>query len=137
MGPKLFKVPSKFILIYWICWFDKVRNMWGLLATSYAPTIANDNLANKAYFCLGLFYNLVYLLRPVDSRSTVLGIFYPFYPLSTSRYGVPMGALDDCSEKQTFFKFDVFRTPLEVEHLGTSEADFPSLAGLSCKCGSG
>ena len=37
--------------------------MWGVLATSNVQTAANDNLANKPYFWLSLFANLVYFLR--------------------------------------------------------------------------
>ena len=47
MGPKLFKVPSKCILISWVFWFTPVRNMWVFLTTSHDPVTANDNLENK------------------------------------------------------------------------------------------
>ena len=67
--------------------------MWGLLATLHAPITANENLSNKPYFCLGLLANLEDLLRPVDARSIILGIFDPFSP---SRYVIPLGMLDDC-----------------------------------------
>ena len=80
MGPKLFKVPSYFPLIYWICWFDILIDMWGLLATSYAPITANDNLENKPHLFWGLLANLSALLIPVDSRSIILGVFDSFSP---------------------------------------------------------
>ena len=80
MGPKLFKVPSKFLLVYWIFWFAKDRKMWGLLATSHSPITANDNLSNKPHFCLGLLFNLADILGPVDARSIILGTFDLFYP---------------------------------------------------------
>ena len=70
--------------------------MLGLLATSHAPTTTNDNLSNNPYFCLGLLSNLADILIPVDSTSITLGIIYPFYPSSTSQYGIPLSALDDC-----------------------------------------
>ena len=130
MGPKLYKVPSKCILIYCMCWFDLVRNILGFLDTSHAPITANYNLANKPYFCLGLSANLADLLRPVDAISTILENFDPFYPLSPSRYGIPMVALDDCWSKQTLFKFDMFRNPLEYGCFFISETDAPLLARL-------
>ena len=67
--------------------------MWGILATSHAPINANGNLANKPYFCLGLLANLEDLLRPVDDRLIILGIFDPF---STSQDSIPLEELDDC-----------------------------------------
>ena len=70
--------------------------MWGFLATSHAPIAANENLENKSYFYLFLLANLTDLLRTVDARSIILGIFDPFSPLSASPYGIPLGALDDC-----------------------------------------
>ena len=93
MGPKKVKVSSKCLLISWICWFDLVRNMLGLLSTSHAPFTDNDNSKNESYFCLGLLSNLENLLRPVYDRSIILGIFDPFSP---SRDGIPLGALDIC-----------------------------------------
>ena len=54
--------------------------MWGLLATSHATMTAIENLANKPYFCLDLLANFEDLLRPVDSRSIILGIFDTFLP---------------------------------------------------------
>ena len=77
MGTKLFKVPSECLLISWICWFALVRNMLGLLSTSHDPITANHNLANKPSF-LVLLSNLEDILRPVDDRSIILGIFDPF-----------------------------------------------------------
>ena len=67
--------------------------MWGLLATSNAPINSNENLSNKPYFGLSLLANLEYLLKPVDARSIILGIFYPFSP---SQYVIPTGELYDC-----------------------------------------
>ena len=63
-----------------MCWFDLVRKMCGFLATSHDPITANDNLANKPCFCVGLLANLVYILIPVDARSNLLGIFDLFLP---------------------------------------------------------
>ena len=57
-----------------------VINMHGLLASSNDTITAIDSLSNKPYFCLDLFANLVGLLRPVDDRSIILGIFDPFFP---------------------------------------------------------
>ena len=37
-----------------MCWFALVRNMRGLLDTSHDPITADENLANKAYFCMGV-----------------------------------------------------------------------------------
>ena len=72
---------------------DLIRNMWGLLATSHAPINANDNFANRPYFCLGLLYNLEYILRLVDARLIILGTFDTFSP---SPDGIPLSTLDDC-----------------------------------------
>ena len=80
MGPKLFKVPSKCLLISWICWFSLVGNMWGFSSTSYATATANENLANKPYFGGWVLANLEYLLRLVDARSIILGVLIPFLP---------------------------------------------------------
>ena len=52
--------------------------MWGFLATSYDSITSDDNSANKPYFCLSLLANLADILRPVDARLIVLGIFDPF-----------------------------------------------------------
>ena len=109
-------------------WYSQVRNIWGLLSTSHAPITANKNLWNKPYFCLGLLSNLAYIMIPVDARSTILGIFYPFSP---SLYGILLVTLDDCWLKQSFGKCDVFWTPSETGCLITSETDAPSLTGLS------
>ena len=69
--------------------------MWGLLTTPHAPITDNDNLENKPYFCLGLLYNLTDLIIPFYSRWIILGIFYPFSPLSPSRDITPLVSLDD------------------------------------------
>ena len=103
MEPKWFKVPSKRLLIFWLCLFTLVRNMWGFLATSHAPITSNENLSNKPYFYLGLLANLADLLIPVDAKSIVSGIFYPFTPLSPSRYGIPLGVLYYCWAKTKFW----------------------------------
>ena len=134
MGLKLFKVPSKCLLISWIYWFDPVRNMWGLLSTSHDPTTANDNLSNKPYICLGLLYNLTYLLRPVYAIPIILGIFDPFYFLYTSWDGIPLGKFDNFWSKQTFFNFDVFQNLLEDGRLCNSEAGASLLTGIYCTC---
>ena len=105
--------------------------MWRLLATSHVPINSSQNLSNKPYFCLGLLSNPTDILRPVDARSFILGIFHLFYP---SRYGIPLGTLGGCREKQTFGKFDVFRNSLETGCLSTSDNDAPLLTGLSCTC---
>ena len=76
-----------------MCWFVLGGKMWGFLATAHATITDNENLENEAYICLGLLVNLADLLRPVDTRSIVLGIFDSFSP---SRYGIPLGTLDDC-----------------------------------------
>ena len=68
MGPNFFKVPSKFLFISWICWFFLVINMWGVLSTSPATNIDDENLENKPYFCFDLLANLEDILRPVDAR---------------------------------------------------------------------
>ena len=67
--------------------------MWGFLATSHAPINANENLENKPYFCLNLLANLVDLLRLVDARPIILGIFIPFIP---SQDGIPLDELGYC-----------------------------------------
>ena len=134
MVPTLFKVPSKCLWIYWIFWFGIVRNMWGFLATSHSPITSNESSPIKAYLFWVLLANLAYLLRPVDSRLVILGIFDAFF---ISREVSPLGALDDCWEKQNFFKFDVCQTPPESVHSINSETHSPSLAGTSFTCGLG
>ena len=79
-GTIMIQGSIKFLWISWMCWFYLVRNIWGFLATSYAPITANDHLENKPYFCLGLLANLADLLISVDSILFVLGIFDHFYP---------------------------------------------------------
>ena len=56
--------------------------MLGLLATLNYPINANNNLANKPNFCLGLLTNLANILIPFDARSIILGIFDTFYPFA-------------------------------------------------------
>ena len=78
-----------YLLIYWICWFVLVRNMWWILYISHATTTDNANLANKTYFCFGLFTNLVYLLRPVDTRSIILDVLItltPYHPCNIASH---------------------------------------------------
>ena len=58
MRMKLFKVISNCLLIYWVCWFALVRNMWEFLSTSHAPINTNEDLANTPYLCLDLLSNL-------------------------------------------------------------------------------
>ena len=82
MVPKRFKVSSKCLLISWICWFAQVRDIWGFLATSHASITANENLENKPYFSSNLLANLADILRLVDARPIILGIFDPFYPFA-------------------------------------------------------
>ena len=98
--------------------------MWLFLAISHSPTTANEILANKPYFCLGLLAYLADTLIPVDVRLIILGVFYPFSP---SQGGIPLGTLNDCWVKQTFGKSDVFRTPSETGCLITSDTDSPLL----------
>ena len=129
---KYFKVPSKCLFISWICWFDLVRKMCGFLYTSHAPITVNKNLSNKPYFCLSLLANLEDLLRPVDSRSIILGIFDPF---STSRYGILLGVLNYCWSKQTLLKFEFFVAPLEAGSWITSEINDPYIYGPYLTCG--
>ena len=116
----------------WICWFVTVRRMWWLLATSHAPITANENLANKQCFCLGLVANTEDLLRPVYARVIILGIFDPFCP---SWYVIPLGELDGCWEKIDLFEFDVLQTPSEAGCLTASDTGDLSMAGLSFTCG--
>ena len=52
----------------------------GVLVTSHAPITANENLANKPYFCLGLLAKHADLQRPVDAIPIILGIFNTFSP---------------------------------------------------------
>ena len=80
MRPKLFKVPSKCLLISRVCWFDLVRNMWGFLATYHASSTDIENLANKPSFCLVLLAKLVDLLIKVYTIPIILGILIPFTP---------------------------------------------------------
>ena len=49
----------------------------GSLDASYVPAPANDNLSNKQYIFGGSLSNLVDLLKAVDTRSIILGIFDP------------------------------------------------------------
>ena len=42
--------------------------------------------------------------------------------------------MDNCWEKRTFGKFDVFQTPLEAGCLITSETNNPLLTGIYCTC---
>ena len=76
--------------------------MWGLLATLHYQITANENLADKPYSCLVLLAKLEDLLRSVDSRIIVLGVFDPFPPLSTLKYGTPLVVLGYCRAKQIF-----------------------------------
>ena len=50
------------------------------------------------------------LLRPVDARFIILGIFDPFLLLSPSQYCIALGAFYYCWAKKTLFKVDVFQT---------------------------
>ena len=109
VGQKWFNITSKCLLIFWVCWFDLVINMWGLLSMPHATTIAYENLVNKPYFCLVLLANLSDILKPVYVRSRILGIFYPFSPLSSSQNGIPLGALDDCWENQLYLILMCFK----------------------------
>ena len=93
-------------------WFDIVKNMWGLLAASRAPITANENLSNKLYFCLGLLSNLAYILRPVDSISVILGIFYPFYP---SLDIIPLVTLDYFLAKKLLVNLMCFELPQKMD----------------------
>ena len=102
--------------------------MWGFLSTSHFPITANENLANKYFFCLGLLANLADLLRPVDSRSIVLDLFDTFSP---SLGGIPLGVLDDCWANGSFDKFYFFRTPSESGHLIASDTGDPLLTVIS------
>ena len=139
MGPKWFKVPSKWLLISWICWFSIIKKMMGFLETPHAQTTDNDNSVTKSYFCLSLLANLTDILWPVDARSIILGIFdltlYYKDPFSPSLDGIPLDALDDCSEKPTFLNCDSFLTPSETRHSWNSESDSPLMAGIYCTCG--
>ena len=74
-------------------WFALFRKVWGFLATSRAPITSKNNLENKQYFCLSLLANLADLLKSVDARSLILGIFDSFYP---SRDAIPLIWLYDC-----------------------------------------
>ena len=94
-------------------------------------TATNENLSNKPYFCLGLLANLADLLRQVDARSIILGIFDPFYP---SWGGIPLVTLDDYWVKQTLFKFYMFPTILKYGRSITSKTEAPLLTGLYCTC---
>ena len=132
MGPKWFKVPSKCLLISRICWFYQVRKIWGFLSTSHAPITDNENVENKPYFCSNLLSNLADLVKLIDARPIILGIFDPFY---LSRYGIPLDDLDYCWAKRTFYKFDVFQTPSEAGCSITSETGAPLLSWLSCMGG--
>ena len=68
--------------------------MGRLLSTSHDPTTSNDNSSNKPFF-LGLLFNLSDLLIPVDSRSSIFGIFDPFSLLPPLRDVTPLGALEN------------------------------------------
>ena len=106
-----------------MCWFDLVRNMWGFLATPHSPITANENLWNKPYFPWFISQPCIYLdnsLFQIDH----LRHFWSVYP---SRDGIPLGTLDDCWAKQTFRRFDMFRTPSKNGHLKTLR-DWLSLA---------
>ena len=75
-----------------MCWFALLRKIWVFLAIYHAQITANDNFANKPYFCLILLANLADLLRLVDARSIISGIFDIFSP---SQDVIPLGELDD------------------------------------------
>ena len=79
-----------------------------------------------------LLANLEDILRPVNARSIILGIFDPFYHKLD---GNPLGALDECWAKRTLFQFDLFKTYSEAGRLINLEIDAPSLTGISCTCG--
>ena len=83
---------------------------------------------------MGLLSNLAEILRPVDSRYIILGIFDHFYPYQD---GIPMGTLGYCWAKITLLKFDVFQTTSETGRLITSKTDVTSLTGLYCTCCTG
>ena len=117
MGSNLFKVRSKCLLIYWICWFGLAINSWGFLETSHNTTTANENSANKPYFWGGLFANPADVLRPVDARLIILGIFdlvpYSEYPFSPSRDWIALGALDDFLSEANFISLRYITNYLE------------------------
>ena len=131
MGPKWFNFPSKCILISCISWFSLVRNMWGVISTSQDPITNIGNLSNR-----NLLPKLEDLLRPVDARLFILGIFYPFSPSAPSRDGISLGALNEFWPKQIFFRFYVFWTLLEAVCSITSETSAPYLSVISWTCGS-
>ena len=64
-----------------MCWFALLRKIWVFLAIYHAQITANDNFANKPYFCLILLANLADLLRLVDARSIISGSL-SFSPLA-------------------------------------------------------
>ena len=82
-----------------------------LKSTSHYSVTDNENLEIKPYLCLGLVANLEDLITSVDSISSIFRIFDPCSPLSTSRYGIALGALDGYLLKLTLFNLYVFRTP--------------------------
>ena len=58
-----------------MCWFSLVRNIWGFLAAHMLQLLLMRISWNKPYFFLCLLANLAYILRPVDTRLVILGIF--------------------------------------------------------------
>ena len=58
------------------------------------------------------------MIRPFDARLSILDIFYLVLysedPLSPSKDGIQLGALDGFLYKRTFFIFDPWQTPLET-----------------------
>ena len=110
--------------------------MWGFLATSHDPTTDNENVENKQYFSLGLLANLEDILRLVYNRSTILGIFYPFDPLSSSQYGIPLGTLDGCWAKNIYLNFMWFELPRNLDVYVLKKQMTPCWPYFSCTCGS-
>ena len=93
--------------------------MWGLFSTSNYLTIANECL-KWIIFCLGLLDNQEDLLIAVYDSYIFLCIFDPFSSLSPLQYGITLGALDDCWEKRTLFRFDMYQNPLETGNVCNS-----------------
>ena len=64
------------------------------------------------HFWLALLPKLTDILRPVHARSTILGIYYPFPPLSD---GTLMGMLYDFRAKKLYLNFMCFELHRNLE----------------------
>ena len=100
-----FRFPSKFLFIYWVCWFSLVKNIFRVIY-SHNPTTVSDNVPNRQFLCL--LSNLSDLRRPVDARSIILYFWFFLCTLEILLSLViwyPTGRSVQILIKANFFKF--------------------------------